>query len=297
MVTHFGVAGLGYTGQRVFDALPAAHRFALGRSTAGNEAGRTIRMDLDRAESVAHAAEQLARKAPYRLLYTVPPPAEGEGDARLERFLTALATPPERLVYLSTSGVYGDRDGQRTDETTPVQPRTARARRRVAAETQLLRWCEPRGVDCLLLRVPGIYGPGRLGLDRLRSGASVLRPEDTGPGNRIHVDDLARCGLAALTGAAPSGAYNVGDGDHRSSSEFTTAVARLARLPAPIAISLDEARRQWSPARLSFLEESRRLDLDRMHALLGISPIYADLEHGIRASLDAEAAANSNSDR
>lgn len=297
MIAHYGVAGLGYTGRRVFAALPSAQRFALGRSVEGYSASSVIRMDLDRAESLGHLPGQLARRAPYRLLYTVPPPSEGEADARMQRFLAALDPPPERLVYLSTSGVYGDRDGQSTDETTPVNPRTARAKRRVAAETLLKKWCERKGVDCLLLRVPGIYGPGRLGLDRLRHGASVLRSEDSGPGNRIHVDDLARCCLAALTGSAPAGSYNVGDGDHRSSGEFTTTVARLARLPAPSEISLDEARRQWSPARLSFLGESRCLDLGRMRTVLGVSPTYSDAESGIRASLDEEAAAGGNPER
>lgn len=231
----------------------------------------------------------MARVSPYRLLYTIPPPGDGDDDARLQRFLELLDIPPERFVYLSTSGVYGDRAGQLTDETVPAQPQTDRARRRVAAERRLRRWCESRGVDCLILRVPGIYGPGRLGVERIKTGTQVLRAADAGPGNRIHVDDLKRCCLAALQSSAPAGIYNLGDGDNRSGAEFTAAVARLAGLPAPEAISMDDARRQWSPARLSFLEESRLLDLTRMHSLLGVTATYANVEDGIRASLADEA--------
>lgn len=228
--------------------------------------------------------------APCTVLYTVPPRADGHDDERLAVFLGRLGERPSRIVYLSTSGVYGDRQGRLTDETVPPQPQTDRARRRLAAETRLGQWCETNGVERTVLRVPGIYGPGRLGLERLRAGGEVLRAADAGPGNRIHVDDLVRCCLAAMQPDLPGGLYNVGDGDLRSSGEFSAAVAKLAGLPAPREISLSEARREWSPARLSFITESRWLDLTRMTEVLGVQPRYANAEQGIRASLDEEAA-------
>jgi nucleoside-diphosphate-sugar epimerase len=165
---------------------------------------------------------------------------------------------------------------------------TDRSRARVAAETTLPRLFGDAGTECIVLRVPGIYGPGRLGIDRIREGAPVIAESEAGPGNRIHVDDLAACAARAVTGSAPAGIYNVGDGDHRSSTWFTKTVARLAGLDAPPEISRAEAEATFSEARLSFLRESRRVDTTKMREVLGFTPRYTDPEAGIRASLSSE---------
>ncbi len=280
---HYAVAGTGYTGRRVLALLPADGTVGLSRSPLGDRNLTIHVLDLDR-----EGARVPSLPAPWTLLYTIPPPAHGAGDPRLAALLAGLDTPPARVVYLSTSGVYGDRGGRLTDETAAANPGTGRARRRLSAESLLQDWCAERGADCLIFRVPGIYGPGRLGVERLRGGAAVLRDADSGPGNRIHVDDLARCCLAAMTTGAPAGVYNVGDGDHRSSGEFSKAVARLAGLAAPPEITLADARQDWSAQRLSFLNESRRLDTRKMRKILGVTPRYADPEEGIRASLAEE---------
>ena len=117
----------------------------------------------------------------------------------------------------------------------------------------LAEWCTGRQTTTVVLRVPGIYGPGRLGTDSIRSGMPVLEEKDANPGNRIHVDDLAACCIAALSPGVPDGVYNVGDGDHRSGTWFTNEVARQAGLPPPPTISLAEEKKTSSPMRLSFL--------------------------------------------
>lgn len=284
------VAGAGYTGRRLASVLPAEHTFVTRRRCPPEAGKHCIALDLD-ADSVDLALPP----APWACLYSVPPPEDADGDRdrdldpRLAGFLNAIkASVPERLVYLSTSGVYGDRQGALTDETVPVSPLTARARRRVAAEQMLERFCRANGTALAVLRVPGIYGPGRLGLDRLRAGATVLDDADAPPGNRIHVDDLVAACRAALLPSAPPGIYNVGDGDHRTSSAFTQAIARLAGLPAPQSISRTEAETQWSSRRLSFFNESRRLDTQKMRTELGVTPRYQDPETGIRACLEAD---------
>ncbi len=113
----------------------------------------------------------------------------------------------------------------------------------------------------------------------------VLREEDATPGNRIHVDDLAACCVAALAPAIPAGLYNVGDNDHRSSTWFTGEVARQAGLPPPREISRAQAEREFSVQRMSFLRESRVVDTAKMRDVLGVTPRYANPEDGIRASL------------
>jgi nucleoside-diphosphate-sugar epimerase len=268
--------GAGYTGARVLERLPDA--IALGRSRAGDQ-----RLDLDRDERLG-----IALPAQYAVIYSVPPASDQPGDPRLARFLALLPHPPSRFVYLSTTGVYGNRDGARVDESSEPRPESARAECRLAAERLLADWCTASGGTAVVLRVPGIYGPGRLGTESIRDAVPVIRDEDANPGNRIHVDDLATCCIAALSPDVPDGIYNVGDGDHRSGTWFTGEVARQAGLPPPPAISLAAAQQTFSPMRLSFLRESRVVDTTKMREVLGVAPKYANAADGIAASLREE---------
>lgn len=276
----FAIVGLGYTGRRVLDALPARRTVVVNRSPVSIDGAQLIEADLD-----APRNEPIELPPGARLLYTVPPPPDGDSDPRLENFLATVNGAPSRFVYLSTTGVYGDCNGNTVTENDAPAPGTGRARRRLHAEETLREWCAGSGTELTVLRVPGIYGPGRLGLDRLEAGAELLKEADSGPGNRIHVADLARCCLRALERDAPAGTYNVGDGDHRSTTAFSHAVCKLAGLPTPREIGIEEARGLWSSLRLSFVLESRRADVTRMRERLGVSPVYADPVDGIRASL------------
>ena len=273
------IVGTGYTGQRVLARLPAGSAVGLSRSPVTSNQPHFV-FDID-------ADERLPLTPPdgYAVLYTVPP-AGPERDERLAAFLELLSPPPSRFVYISTTGVYGDCDGRRVTESTPVHPENGRSRARVAAERQLLDWSAGNGCDAVILRAPGIYGPGRLGIDRIRAAEPVIAESEAHPGNRIHVDDLASCCIAALDPGVPAGIYNVGDGDHRSGTAFTRNVADVCGLEMPPEISREEAGKRFSPMRLSFLSESRIVDTARMRDTLGVIPRYADPVDGIRASLD-----------
>jgi len=139
-------------------------------------------------------------------------------------------------------------------------------------------------VRWVVLRVPGIYGPGRLPLERLRRGEPALRPEDAGPGNRIHVDDLVSACVAALERPV-EGVFNVSDGNPATTTEFLQRTAALAGLPPPPLVALSDAPGRVSPGMLAFLRESRRIDNRRMVEQLGVRPRYARLDDGIAASL------------
>ena len=217
------------------------------------------------------------------VVYLAPPSAEGEGDPRLGRFLEGLGgLRPCVLVYLSTTGVYGDTGGLPVDEASPTVPGDAASHRRLAAEKLVGSWCGAAGARGVILRVAGIYGPGRLPLDRLRAGEPVLRPEDSGPGNRIHVDDLAAACEAALDRPL-SGAFNVADGDHRSIGAFMELVARQAGLPPPRRVTREEARRELGPGMLAYVLASRRVMNRRLVEDLGVRP--RNPEDGVRESL------------
>ena len=272
------VTGTGYTGRRVLSRLPVDSVVGLSRSKIDTD--RPVEpFDLDTATTLPVQLPQ-----PYSVLYTVPPKGP-QPDQRLQRFLAMLAPPPERFVYISTTGVYGDCGGRAVTEATPVNPSSERAERRVAAEMLLSEWTADNDSQLIILRAPGIYGPGRLGIERIQAGLPMLSEEEANPGNRIHVDDLASCCIAALSTRVPAGIYNVGDDDHRSPTAFTSEVARQLGLPAPRQISLEDARVEFSPQRLSFTMESRRVDTSKMRKVLGVTPRYVNPEDGIKASL------------
>ncbi|MCG8434305.1 MAG: SDR family oxidoreductase [Gammaproteobacteria bacterium] len=221
------------------------------------------------------------------LYYCAPPPPGGQTDPRLVRAMNMLAEapPPARIIYLSTTGVYGDCGGERVTESRALNPMTDRAKRRVSAEKSATGWCEKHGTEFVILRVSAIYGPGRLPLQRLREGKPVLRAEESGPGNRIHLDDLAEICVAAAERAPAGSIYNVSDGNSMPSADFMREVAAQAGLPAPRTISMQEAKTSLTESSLSFLRESRLIDNSKMLSELDIKLRYADPKDGIRASL------------
>jgi nucleoside-diphosphate-sugar epimerase len=285
---HVLIAGCGYVGQRLAVRLNQPYRVtALVRSaqaaTRLEQVGlKTSVLDLDRVRASDAIPERLEQEA---IVYLAPPPASGESDLRLDRFLQLATVPPRTFVYMSTTGVYGDTGGDWVDESSPLRPRTDRARRRVSAEEMTRVWCNERRVRRVVLRVPGIYGPGRLPIERLQRSEPVIRTQEAGISNRIHVDDLVEACLLAISNQEARGVYNVTDGNSISSTEFTQLVARIAGLPSPPQVSLEEAQLTFSPERLSFVNESRRVSNDRMLKHLGLKLRYGDVEAGIRDSL------------
>lgn len=222
------------------------------------------------------------------LFWFAPPPMQGSTDPRLRNWLAAQQGHIGRVVYISTSGVYGDCQGRWIDEDEPLKPRTDRARRRVDAETALHQWTRDCGTDVVILRVPGIYGPGRLSKARLRGITAVLCVEDSPWSNRIHADDLAGAALHAAAYGRAGEAYNVADGQPTTMADYFLRSARLLGLPEPEQVDPARARAVFTPAMWSFMEESKRLSTRRMREQLGFVPHYAGLEEGLSSSLDAD---------
>lgn len=276
----YAVIGAGYTGRRVLTLLLPRNVLAIGRTEPADLPASVdfVAVDLDESSD-----SPIDLPEPCSILYTVPP-CDDE-DSRLARLLARLVDGVARVVYLSTTGVYGDRGGALVTESDIPHPASNRAKRRLGAENMLTDWCRAHAAELIVLRVPGIYGPERLGLERIEAGEAVLREADANPGNRIHVGDLAACCVQAMTADCPAGIYNVGDGDHRSGTWFSQTVAELAGLNAPPEISRRAAERTFSKGRLSFLSEARRIDTTRMRDVLGFEPHFRDPIDGIRASL------------
>lgn len=291
--TEVYIVGCGDIGRRVgrLESLAGRSVAALARSDAQatllSELGfEVVRGDLDRRDSLhRHPLE------PEVLYYFAPPPPDGQTDTRLMHFLDSLhhAEFPGRVVYISTSGVYGDCHGEWVTEDRPLHPRSDRARRRMAAENLIKDWCEPRAIPFVLLRVPGIYGPGRLPVDRIRRSVPVICAEESPCSNRIHADDLAAACFAAARRGESGRAYNISDGHPSTMTDYFFQIADAFGLPRPPEIRMDEARKMLTPGMLSFLEESRRLDNRRMLSELGVRLRYPDLESGLKASVPESA--------
>lgn len=280
------IVGCGYTGLRLAGRC-LARRWRVRGYATHLESLRQIAATGAEAEPLnLDQTPSLIDVDGHIVYYSVPPAPTGNRDQRLERLLEHLVGIPQRLIYLSTTGVYGDHGGGLVDESTPPAPQTERAVRRLAAENTLRSWADSHAVSWCILRVPGIYGPGRLPLERLRRGDPAIVSDEATPSNRIHVDDLVSACLAAGTVAQADGRiYNVTDGSDDSLTEYLMRVARLGNLPPPPLISYAEARLRLSAMSWSFLSESRRVANRRMLDELGIVLAYADLDAGILASL------------
>lgn len=203
------------------------------------------------------------------VLHLAPPPAQGAGDPRTAALLAALARKgrARRLVYASTSGVYGDCGGARFDETRPVAPATDRARRRVDAEARVRHHGRAHGVTVTVLRIPGIYAADRPGghpRERLMRGTPVLAANDDVYTNHIHADDLARACIAALYRGAPQRVVHASDDTELKMGDYFDLAADLAGLSRPRRITRAQAQAELPPTLLSFMGESRRLDNTRL---------------------------------
>lgn len=286
------IVGCGYVGRRLAQQLGKQYNlYGLVRTTVHIKSLRAVHV-----EPIVLNLDKLGKQdlSPVwfrncTLFYFAPPPLEGESDTRLHRFLNMLEATPDALVYISTTGVYGNTHGQMVDETTPVNPQTQRAHRRVSAEHITRIWCTENKVRRVVLRVPAIYGPGRLPTERLRKGEPVLRADEAPIINRIHVDDLVQACMAAALNSQTRGVYNVSDGNSCNMTEYLRLVAHLADLPMPPEIPMDEAQLSFGPEYLSYLDESRRIDNTRMRNELGVTLRYPVLQDGIRASLEEQA--------
>jgi nucleoside-diphosphate-sugar epimerase len=274
------VVGTGYTGGRVLEQISDKPVLGISRSLSRTPGDDQVCVhDLDQDAELALELPQV-----YSIIYTIPPAGGPDEDTRLSHLFERLPHSPERLVYISTTGVYGNHDGALIDENTETRPSSAHSEQRLASEQYLqLRCCE-RDINLVILRVPGIYGPGRLGVESIRNGVPVLLEADCYPGNRIHVADLVNCCIKATSGKVPPGIYNVGDGDFRTSTWFAHEVARQSGLSPRPEISRASAEQEFSALRMSFLSDSRRIDTRKMNTVLGVASIFASAEDGIESS-------------
>jgi nucleoside-diphosphate-sugar epimerase len=258
---------------RVFAVTSQPARCALLRAAGAVP----IVADLDRPATLA----RLAGLAPY-IVHLAPPASDGLLDRRTRR-LCAVLPARARLVYVSTSGVYGDCQGALIDETRTPAPQNARAHRRVDAERVLRGWARANRADLAILRVPGIYAADRLPLKRLEQGTPALQAADDVHTNHIHADDLAQIIVRALQRGLTGRIYHAVDDSGLKMADYFDAVADTFDLPRPPRLPRDALRTVVSPMLLSFMSESRRMSNGRIKTELGVRLRYARVGDALAA--------------
>lgn len=290
------IIGCGDVGERLVRRYQGqAHFMGLTRSAAGADRLRALGViplvgDLDQPATLQNLP------VADGVFHFAPPPAEGRHDVRTRHLLQALsrrgAAAP--LVYISTSGVYGDCGGSWVRESRQTAPVNGRAIRRVDAERQLRIWGKRHDVRVSLLRAPGIYAADRLPLERIRRGTPALIAADDSYTNHIHADDLARLAWAAMFRGRPQRIYHAVDALPIKMGDWFDSCADAFDLPRPPRVTRAEAEGVLSEALLSFLRESRRLSNARATEELRFRYLYPtsdDLLRQVGRKLPGEPAA------
>ena len=265
------IIGCGDIGLRVAKQLCRNYRvFALtsqqSRFSELRELGITpILGDLDKPENLWRLSG-LAET----VIHLAPPQNIGQRDSRTRNLTRILSQGPasvSRLIYVSTTGVYGDHKGGRVSEITPVNPQSERAKRRVDAERVLRLWGPANGVAVTILRVPGIYAANRLPVDRLQTRTPALIPDEDAYSNHIQSDDLARLVCAAVYHGKPQRIINTCDGSETKMGDYFDEVADAFGLERPARMPAAELQKIVSPMLWSFMRESRRVTNTRLPEL------------------------------
>ncbi len=285
------IVGCGDVGIRAVNALPPSVRVLATTSTPE-------RVPELRRLGIAAIVANLDQPATLRrlsglathVLHLAPPPTHAFGglctDPRSLSLTRSLRrrTLPRALVYGSTSGVYGDAQGQWVSESRPVNPATARAHRRVDAERAIQFLGLSAGVRTSVLRIPGIYAADREGgtpRERLLKGTPVLCAADDVYTNHIHANDLARACVRALWLGKPQRSYNISDNSNLKMGEYFDLAAKLYGLPKAPRISKADAPGKLSLMVLSFMGESRRLRNTRMKSELKLTLLHPTVATGL----------------
>jgi nucleoside-diphosphate-sugar epimerase len=269
--------GHGYSAARLAATLNGFR--VLGTTRSADKAAVMRAMGVEALDWADAGAVDAAIARADHILVSLPPDAAG--DPVLARHGHALgAARPAWVGYLSTTGVYGDRQGGWVDETSPLEPVTERGRRRAAAEAA---W-RATGLPVQVFRLAGIYGPGRSVLDRLRAGRArrIIKPGQVF--SRIHVDDVARA-LAAGIARPDPGVFNLADDEPAPPEDVVAFAAELLDLPVPPAVPFEAA--EFTPLERSFWGESKRVGNRRVKEVLGLVLAYPDYRTGLRAILAA----------
>jgi len=276
--------GYGYITQRVAARLDGEAVSAFSRRFENKHPDctqiRCYQTDLDQPP------EDLAENLSDGIwVYSVPPGGTQQTDDRLRAFLSAAASiQPRAIIYLGTSGVYGNTDGGWVDENSPTRPGNNRSMRRLDAESQLAAFAQRGKTHLYRLRITGIYAANRLPIERIKSGKPIICDAEAPWSNRIHADDLTEIIIRLInrsnlvpTSTPESEILNISDNNPDKPTTLYQLTAQHHRLPMPKRVSIETALANATPMAAEFLRESRRVDARKVQKFLDWQPRYPDL--------------------
>lgn len=272
------VAGL-YQKQSVQTSVTARSKGSLVNVATSGHGG--FQLDLDKKQTAnvetGIAMEIMTGIKDANVFYFIPPPKQGVEDTRLRVFLNKVKGQARRIVLISTTGVYGDCQGEWINETQTTYPKAERAKRRVDAERQLIKWSETYNTETIILRVAGIYAEDRLPVMRLKKELPMVNEAESPWTNRIHADDLATICYQAMESNYTHEVFNVSDGHPSTMTDYFNQVADYSGLLRPRQISLQQAETELSSGMMSYMKESRRISNSKMMKMLNITLRYPSL--------------------
>lgn len=280
------VFGLGYVGEAFAKALQARGWRVAATARSPEQVRALAEKGVEAVDPADRAAMARALAGVNAILVTAPPGPDG--CPALESIVPALAQAeafPDWIGYLSTTGVYGDFEGRWVFETSPLKAQSVEGARRVGAERDWQEVGRGMGLTVAVFRLPGIYGPGRSALDRLRAGEGrrIVKPGQVF--SRIHVDDIVSGLLASLDRPRAGGVYNLVDDAPAPPQDVMEHAAKLLGAPVPPDLPFNEL--GLSPATRRFYAENKRVSNARAKAELGWRPRYPTYREGLAAILEA----------
>ncbi|MDH5517016.1 MAG: NAD-dependent epimerase/dehydratase family protein [Gammaproteobacteria bacterium] len=237
-----------------------------------------LQIDLDNETNPIEITEQLDT-----LCYFAPPSDTDLTDQRLTQFLLALQSPVAHIIYISTSGVYGDCAGQLIDEQYPTKPSASRSKRRLDAEQQLVQFNKSTSTAVTILRCAAIYSSNTVNRKRIAANTRPVINQNQAPyTNRIHLEDLVEVCVCAIKNTADGiEIYNVSDGHASTTTDHAWLLSDLAGLKRMPEIAIEDADQYYSPAYISYLNESKRLDITKLKKNLKPVFKFASISDGI----------------
>lgn len=279
------IAGCGYVGKRVAKKYSEAGaevichvRLPENMEKLANEGFTSLFFSLDDISSIP----PLSLKG-STIFYLVPPPGGGIFDTRARNFIAALKDndPPAKIIYMSATSVYSETSGATVTEASPVEPKSAMGKRRLDAEKAFKEYGALHNIPVIILRVTGIYGPGRLPIMQISSAQPVLNELESGMSNRIHIDDLVSICIAAAEKGESGDIFNISDGHPSSMTSYFNLCADHLAYPRQPQVSMEEAHQVMSPLMLSYMNESKIVDSTKIIEKLGIKLSYPDMSIGV----------------
>ena len=280
------LAGFGYLGKFIeqqadFNNKKVLYKLSRNPNKYRSIFGRHVEVDFDKEKfDITEILDEST------IIYMAPPNKDKDKDPRLENFLNnTKKSNIEKIIYISTSGVYGDCGGSYVTEDAELKPLTSRAKKRVIAEKMIMKYSAENNTNYIILRVPGIYGLGRLPLRKIREREPLVIKDECKITNLINVEDLARVVWRVVKDNIKNEVLNVSDGTPITSTEYYLKIYDELGIEYPPFIKMEEAAKYYSDERLSFMCESRILDVTKMNRLFSDCIKYSNISDGIKRSL------------